>query len=528
MNKPFGYVLPVVSGILLALSFPLMDLSYLAWFALVPLMLSVRGSSAWEAFRKGFITGMVFFLASIYWVINTMYNYGGLNIYLSLLLLVALSAYLALYVGAFAWGLSIVGSRSQAALVAFAPAFWVSLELLRDYLISGFPWNLLGYSQHSWLTAIQVADVTGVYGVSALVVLANAALSYLLTLKGTRPSVGRLAAPVLALAVIAAAFYYGHYRLAHLPQQDGHLKVALIQGNIEQFHKWDPAFQDEVFDTYKKLTLQAAKDRPDLIAWPETATPFYFQDKIRGREMRELARASGTYIMTGSPTLEAQPPPSPPPQVGRERGSKTSDGDERYVEYNSAYLLSPGGETVGRYDKMHLVPFGEYVPLKRLLPFVSKMVSGIGDFGSGGDYTVLKAGKGSFGTAICFEAIFPEMVRHFALRGANFLTSITNDAWFGRSAAPYQHFNMAVMRAVENRRALVRIANTGITGIILPSGAVSARTGLFTTVSIEGEIPLVSELSFYTRHGDLFAYACAGISLVLLAAFAFRKRGSDG
>lgn len=507
MNRPSGYVLPVISGILLALSFPMMDLSFLGWVALVPLIYSVKGKPQLTAFREGFIAGMVFFLASIYWVINTMYNYGGLNMFISLLLLVALSCYLALYIGAFAWGLSIVGGKSQAATIAFAPAFWVTLELLRNYLLSGFPWNLLGYSQHKYLPIIQVADITGVYGVSALCVLGSAAAAYMLALRGTKPAPYRLAAPALAVALIAAALSYGHYRLKHPPHPDGSMKVALIQGNIEQFHKWDPAFQDEVFDTYKQLTWKAVKDRPDLIAWPETATPFYFQDAARGPELKEFVKATGTYLLTGSPTLQVL-------------------GDEdrpRYMEYNSAYLISPAGETSGRYDKMHLVPFGEYVPLAKLLPFVSKMVSGIGDFGSGKSYTVLDAGKGRFGTAICFEVIFPELVRHFALGGADFLVSITNDAWFGRSAAPYQHFNMAVMRAVENRRALIRIANTGVTGIILPTGEVAARTGIFTACSVEGEIPLVKELSFYTTRGDVFAYACAAISAAMLAAFAFRR-----
>jgi apolipoprotein N-acyltransferase len=276
------------------------------------------------------------------------------------------------------------------------------------------------------------------------------------------------------------------------------MEIALVQGNIEQAHKWDPAYQREVFDTYRAMTLEAAKKRPDLIIWPETATPFFWQDEELRAQLVDTVKDAGTWLMTGSPSVEKSP-------------------DDRVVDYNSAYLLSPDGRETGRYDKMHLVPFGEYVPLKRLLPFVSKMVTAIGDFGTGEQYTVLKTDKGSFGTAICFEVIFPELVRQFALNGANFLTSITNDAWFGVSAAPYQHFNMAVFRAVENRRALARAANTGITGIILPTGAVQARTGIFERTTLEGRIPLMGELTFYTRHGDVFAYICVVISVLIIA-----------
>ena len=498
MNKLPGYLLPVLTGVLLILSFPTADISFLAWVALVPLLYRVLRSAPGDAFRYGFAAGLVYYLGSITWVINTMHNYGGLGLPVSILLLVLLSAYMALYIGVFALLVSAVCRASSWYTAFFAPAAWVALELARNYLLSGFPWDQLGYSQHGALTVIQFSDITGVYGVSALIVLINAALADIIALwEEKAKNRARLAGPALAAIALAAVTAYGNHALSHMPKPHGSMDVALVQGNIEQAHKWDPAYQREVFDTYRAMTLDAARKRPDLVIWPETATPFFWQDTVMRAQLVATVKDARTWLMTGSPSVERFP-------------------EGRLVDYNSAYLLSPDGSESGRYDKMHLVPFGEYVPLKKLLPFVSKMVTAIGDFGTGGEYKVLKTDKGSFGTAICFEVIFPELVRQFALNGADFLTSITNDAWFGNSGAPYQHFNMAVFRAVENRRALARAANTGITGIILPTGDVQARTGIFERTTLEGRIPLMRGLTFYTRHGDVFAYACVVISLLMI------------
>jgi apolipoprotein N-acyltransferase len=499
------FFLPLLSGILLALSFPKPDISVLAWVALIPLLYSIRDKSPGQSFKEGFITGIAFYALSLRWVLIVMRDYGGIGFFPSFLLLLALSAYLALYVGTFAWLYVKAREHAGAAAVLLAPAFWVALELLRNYLLSGFPWNLLGYSQHQNLPLIQIADITGVYGVSALIVMTNAAIAEVIAVMSYREYADRkIIWPVMAVVIMAASAAYGHYRLRDLPRPYDSMKVTIVQGDIEQFHKWDPAFQMQVFDVYKKLTADAvAEKKPDIVIWPETATPFYFQDRILGPELSDAVKKANTWLLTGSPSVE-------------EHGSD-------YVEYNSAYLINPSGIETGRYDKMHLVPFGEYVPLKTLLPFVSKMVQGIGDFGAGRDYTVMRAGKGSFGTAICFEVIFPELVRHFVLGGANFLTSITNDAWFGNSGAPYQHFDMAVFRAVENRRSMVRAANTGISGVILPSGEVTARTEIFKRGTMTAEVPLMKEKTFYTLYGDLFAYLCSGITACFIAIILYRR-----
>ncbi len=501
------FFLPAISGILLALSFPKPDMSVLAWVALVPLLYSIREKTPRQSFKEGFAAGIVFYTVSLKWVIIVMRQYGGLGLIPSFFLLIALSAYLALYVGAFAWLYANARRHAGQASIFLAPAFQAALELLRNYALSGFPWNLLGYSQHNNLPLIQIADITGVYGVSASIVMVNAAIVELIAVISRREYADyrKYILPFFAMTVLAACVIYGNYRLANLPRPYGSMKITLVQGDIDQFHKWDPAFQDKVFDIYKNLTAQAAaqKNRPDLIIWPETATPFCFQDGNMEAQLKGAVRKADTWLLTGSPSIEEK------------------NGDD--VEYNSAYLLAPSGLEAGRYDKTHLVPFGEYVPLKSILPFVNKMVHGIGDFGTGTKYTVLRTNKASFGTAICFEVIFPELVRQFALNGANFLASITNDAWFGNSGAPYQHFNMAVFRAVENRRAMVRAANTGISGIILPSGKVLARTEIFKRGEITGNIPLMDKMTFYTRYGDVFALLCSGITAVFVGIILSRR-----
>ncbi len=343
MGRFRGYLLPIISGILLSVSFPLADIQVVAWFALVPLLLSIKDGSE-GSFYKGFVAGLVFYISSIYWIVNAMFYYGGLNIAVSIILMAALSAYLAVYVGLFAALAAYVRKKSPAVFILAAPAIWVSLELARNYIITGFPWDQLGYSQHANLAIIQIADVTGVYGVSALIVLVNAALAEYIADTGNR-SFGRALKPVAAFTAVALVFGYGQYRLSHPPHENGRLKVALIQGNIEQFHKWDAQYQRDIFDTYTQMTLEAANAKPDIVIWPETATPFYFQDKYYNSRLLDVAKASSTFLLTGSPSVEEL-------------------GNDKYLEHNSAYLISPSGEVAGRYDKMHLVPFGEYIPLE--------------------------------------------------------------------------------------------------------------------------------------------------------------------
>jgi apolipoprotein N-acyltransferase len=284
------------------------------------------------------------------------------------------------------------------------------------------------------------------------------------------------------------------------------LHVALIQGNIDQGQKWDRAAQESIFASYGALTREAAAPEVALIVWPEASTPFFFANDpvFRARQLG-LVREEGRPLLFGSPTH------------AREAGQD--------IMYNSAFLVGPDATVWGRYDKIHLVPFGEYIPLRSLLFFLEKLVEGIGDFRSGTRYTVMAIPQGRFSVLICYEAIFPDLVRQFVRQGAQFLVNITNDAWFGRSPAPYQHLSMVVFRAIEHRVPIVRAANTGISALIDPTGRLVQQTDLFTRAWITGRIaPVENPATFYTRVGDVFAYACLLLTALGLAGSIVHRR----
>jgi apolipoprotein N-acyltransferase len=285
--------------------------------------------------------------------------------------------------------------------------------------------------------------------------------------------------------------------------QNAPLKIGLVQGDIDQSIKWDEAFQLETLNIYEKLSLRVAEDKPDLVIWPETATPFFFQDAKEYQPLiRDIPKKTNAYLLFGSPSYKIE--------------------KNKVNHYNSAYLVSPSGELIGKYDKIHLVPFGEYVPMQDLLFFIGSLGEGIGDFKSGKEIFNFSLPQGKFGVLICFEIIFPDLCRRFVKKGANFLVTITNDAWFGRTSAPYQHFSMAVFRAVENRVFVARAANTGITGIIDPKGKILKEGGIFEPGTMNGTIRLSDQKTFYTLYGDVFAWACSAFSFFLLAHALFQ------
>lgn len=506
-NKTEGrrdYPLAVLSGVLLALSFPKADLSFMAWFAFVPLLLAIANKSPARAFRLGFVCGLSAYLGTLYWLNIVMTQYGKLPLALSFLLFLVLSAYLALYFGVVAWLVRKGEVSGITPLISF-PTLWVGLEFLRSFLFSGFPWASLGYSQYRILPLIQISDITGVYGLSFLIVLANVVLLRIIkgaVMKGHSVYPAKSAALLLALLLLTMG--YGFMRLNNV-EKGAPLKVALIQGNIPQDVKWDPAFMESTVASYERLSREACAGGAELVVWPESAVPFYFQDNPEySSRIRRLASGLKSFMVFGSPAY---------------------DNDGVSIKYrNSAYLLSPAGEVMGRSDKIHLVPFGEYVPLANLLPFVHKLVVGIGDFSPGSATLPLAVGKEKIGVLVCFEGIFPELSRGYVMAGSGMLVNITNDAWYGRSSAPYQHLSMAVFRAVENRVPLVRAANTGITAIIDSRGHLNGMTQLFKETYLTGEVRMGVEETFYTRYGDVFAWLCLGIS-AFLSVLSFRKRG---
>ncbi|MGH7478031.1 MAG: apolipoprotein N-acyltransferase [Candidatus Methylomirabilales bacterium] len=488
--------LAALSGVLLALSFPRFDLAPLAFVALIPLLVGLDGVPALQGTYLGIIAGAVFSLMSIPWVVHTMTAYGGLPLPVGVLLLVVLSLYLALYVGVFAFGVTRLSPEDGLSYLVGAATLWVGLEYLRTFLLTGFPWNLLGYTQYRSLSIIQIASITGVYGVSFLLVLVNAAVA--LACLHVRRSARQALMPVLGVGVLligTVVFGMGRRVSAEIPRRE--IRVSVVQGNIEQGIKWDPEFAGRTIAVYDRLTRRADRGS-DLIVWPETAVPFFLREGgPLTRRVLDLAMEVQAPLLVGSP-------------------DRVSDASPRY--YNSAFLISPAGEIVQKYDKMHLVPFGEYVPLSSLLFFVHKMAAGIGDFSAGEAFTVFETPKGRFGVLICFETIFPDQVRRYVLAGADFLVNITNDAWFGDSAAPYQHLSMAALRAVENGVYLVRAANTGISALVAPSGQILERSDLFVEAVLSATMAPRSGGTFYTRRGDLFAWGSVLISLFLLAS----------
>ncbi len=487
----------MLSGLALTASFTPLQFDWLAWFALVPLLKSLEHESSSRAFSLGFIAGLTHYLTLLYWIIPTLRNYGYLHFLVSASVLILLCLYLALYLALFSYLIRCM--KDSRFLFLLIPSLWVSLELIRANALTGFPWCLLGHTQFNRLGLIQIADLLGVYGISFLIILSNA-LIYRLFFRRTSPVKRRLGWEVVGFTVLLlSTLVYGQYRLRDSPDTAAEkktIKVSVIQGNIDQSMKWEPTYQEETIHTYRRLTRSTSGFKPDLTVWPETAMPFFFQEGIPfSTQVLEIASESSTTLIFGCPAYQRGP-----------------DGTEYF---NRVYLLSDSGQISGYYDKHHLVPFGEYVPLKRFLPFIHRLVQAAGDFAPGKEIKPLGPSHLSSGILICYEVIFPELARTHTREGAKLLVNLTNDAWYGMTSAPYQHLSMAVFRAVENRRPLIRAANTGFSALIDPKGKVIERSELFKEQVLSEEVELApSSISVYTRYGDLFPLALLVICLV--------------
>jgi apolipoprotein N-acyltransferase len=513
-----GLLLSTASGLLSTAAFPNIGLDAAAWVALLPLLIAVDGLSLFNRFRIGLLAGLVHYVTLIYWAAYTMNTYGNLPWAISIPIMLLLALYLSLYTGFFAVALS-WAPRKPAAFIFVMPCLWVLLEYARSFLLSGFPWELLGYSQYQHLRLIQIADVTGVYGLSFLIAGANG-VWFMLVLgfsnKTWRMSPVSRSSAFLFLTIWAGLFtgifYYGGKRLNEVDgwiEKSDRTSVAIVQGNIDQSIKWDPRFQEATTRKYIELSQSTRPQKPELIVWPETAAPFYFTyDENLTQLVQSGIIKAGCDFLIGSPSFTYE---------------------NRVLKYyNSAFLINAHGKVAGKYDKAHLVPFGEYVPFKKWLPFIGKIVEHIGDFESGEKGAVLDWKNQRLGVLICFEIIFPELSRAAAQNGADLLLNITNDAWYGKTAAPYQHFSMAIFRAIENRRALVRSANTGISAFIEPSGRVFCPTALYEDAAAVHAVPILKTKTFYTRFGNLFCWICIAVAVVFLFAGNFKTQFKAG
>ena len=490
----------ILSGLMLTASFPPGKLDWIVWFALIPLLKNLEKESYSHAFTLGLIAGLAHYLTLIYWILFVLEAYGGLHFLLSFGVLLSLSLYLAIYPALFSLFVCYIKTtRFKAFMMA---SLWVSLEYIRAKVLTGFPWCLLGYSQYQNLKLIQIANLVGVYGLSFLIVICNASIFFLLF---DGPSRGQKRVfkweALIALLMVVLTLTYGYHRISASQvnnKKQKSVKVSIIQGNIDQSIKWNPAYQEKTINLYEKLTRQTTPFKPHLIVWPETSVPFFFQNATPfSKKVIEISKESKAHLIFGSPAY-------------RQENRKT-------IYHNRAYHLSPNGELIDYYDKIHLVPFGEYVPLKKFLPFVHRLVPAAGDFASGTEVAPLKLPFLSAGVLICFEVIFPELARNHAKRGAEILVNMTNDAWFGQTSAPYQHLSMAVFRAVENGKPLIRAANTGFSAFISPQGKIISKSNLFRKEILNHEEGLVhAPLSFYTRYGDIFALLLLFINLIYI------------
>jgi apolipoprotein N-acyltransferase len=431
-------------------------------------------------------------------------TFGGLSWPLAVTAGGLLVAYLALFPACFAAVTARVCAGAGSHGLLLAPVAWVASEILRRWVLGGFPWVFLGSSQAGVLPVVQTASLVGVYGLSALIVLVSAALVLAVTGEGRL----RVTAPAAIAGLVGGLILWGGWRVGEgsLVSQGSPLRVALAQGNIRQDEKWDQAQSSRILDTYVRLTREGARQGATLVVWPESATPFLFEHDPGGNAaVRQVVGELGISLLFGSDQYDATTPP-------------------RY--FNSAFLLRPDGGTAAVYRKMHLVPFGEYVPMKRLLFFVAPLVESVSDFTAGQDAVVMPLGAHRLSTAICYEVVYPDLIAAFVGRGSQLLATITNDAWYGHSSAPYQHFWQASVRSVEQGRYLIRAANTGISGIVDPYGRAVAMSRIFEETVVVGDVRYLDYRTLYARTGDAFAYAC--VLVTALAWFVTRRRGTAG
>ncbi len=493
-----------VAGILTAIAFPKINAMFLAWISLIPLFFLLAQVRPRRGFLLGWIAGTFFYGILIVWIPNVPAHYGGLPLSLSLLIYVILILLLGLTWAVFGWGFALLRRRLGEAAFYAAPFLWVALEYAATHLLTGFPWGLLGLSQFKNTAFIQVAAITGIYGVSFLLVMFQSLFVGSVTFMKRIP----FAFATIALAAVHLAGFLAAGKVAPGPET---FSAAVIQGNVSSAIDWNGISRETALsflESHLDLSRKAIDRGARLVVWPEFSVPLCFScgeaqaGDFAGR-IRDFVEETKVPLLVG--TVE------------------TDNDPEKPLYYNTALGLSPGRPDT-RYAKRHLVPFGEYIPYKGVFGFVRKLTGAIGELTPGRDFALHRFGDIPFGSPICYEVIFPNLVRRFAAAGARFLVTITNDGWYGRTSAPYQHFAAAVFRAVENRRFVLRAATTGVSGIIDPHGRVLGRTAIFTKNFLVGDVTPVTGKTFYTRFGDVFAYAALTLSAFFLILALLKRR----
>jgi apolipoprotein N-acyltransferase len=532
-RKAWG--LALVSAALQVAIFPLPGLHWLAWIAVAPLIVAIlrahapdtlqlAGSSRLlpatplQGFLLGYVCGIFWLAGTCYWIFDTMHRYGGLPIPVAALALLLFCMYVGLYHGLFGLLLAVVaGSKStvspaaiRRALVA-VPFLWVGVELARTR-ITAFPWELLGYSQTANFALTRIATLTGVYGLSFEIALVNSVFAAAFL---AAPGVAKDRRRWILAAVCGAAVILQAGQLLAPPPASADRTALLVQPNIpiQSGEMWTREYFEDTLRDLTAISLHpygvSAGQHVDLIVWPESPSPFYTNDPLFRDAISELARQSGSWVVAGSIGITP---------------AMHSEGQSSQI-YNSAALVGPSGLWMGRYDKVHLVPFGEYLPFPQVFGFAGGLTKEVGEFQHGASHAPLNAGGEGLGTFICYESIFPDEVRQGPLQGAQVLVNISNDGWYGDSGAWNQHLQQTQMRAIENGRWLLSATNTGMTASIDPFGRIVAAIPRKVRSALAAPYALTAGTTFYTRHGDWFAYLCAIISL---GAIISRLIFSDG
>lgn len=510
-----AWILALLSSGLQILVFPKINFYVLSWIAMVPLLYallrgrggegemcdsegrSLRPFTLWQGFVIAWLNGIIWYLGTDYWVFPVMTGYGGLHWLLAAPVTLAAAFGMGLHHALFGLLVVLMARRSNVGNrrpLLMAPFFWVAIELARDR-ITGFPWNLLGNAQVDNVPFARIAQTAGVYGLSFAIMLVNCAFVAALLLRGQRRK-------NLLISAVAAAIAMQIGVLAQPAPFVATQQAVLVQQNVPLLNQsdWTPRYFDQTISTLARVSVEAAKpirssENPGLIIWPESPAPFFIADPRLQQWLVAMAQDTNSYLVVGS--------------LG-----ETQDAKGKQQLLNSALVMDPHGNVIGRYDKIHLVPFGEYVPFQDLLFFASKLTREVGDFGRGTQRKVFELGGTHGGIFICYESVFPEEVREFTANGAQVLINISDDLWYGETGAPAQHLQMARMRAVENHRWILLATNNGTTASIDPFGRVVKQVPRNARIALVAPYSPQNESTFYSRYGDVFAWACVVISLI--------------
>jgi apolipoprotein N-acyltransferase len=509
------WLLAVISGVLQIVIFPLPNWTFLCWVALAPLLVALVRSGielegrGWTAIKRGFllglVSGVVYYAGSCYWMGVVMHNYGDLSLGVSFLIMVAFSLAAGSAEALFGAALVFIASRPgwRGRALVLAPFFWVTMEVVYRSRVWSFPWDLLGTVLVDNIPLSRIAAVTGTYGLSFEIMLVNAAFASAFLGRKERRSLV-LAGCVLLCGILETGRY------VEPPASTSSGTARLVQQNIPLNQEWTPQSYETTLADLARISvpepneLMAGQPLPDLIIWPESPAPFWENDPRLHQTLSSIAQKSNAYVLAGT--------------LGTARPGDTVQA------YNSAQLVAPNGDWVARYDKIHLVPFGEYVPLNSILGQMKTLVKDVGNFGRGTERIVLPVHSYKLGTFICYESTYPDEVRQFVASGASLLVNISNDGWFGNGAAPWQHLRMARMRAIENQRWVLRSTDTGVTASIDPFGRIVQQARRNVRVAVDVPYGVITSTTFYTRHGDWFAFFCALLCAIITISAVFSRR----